>query len=258
MGNVSTRFTFRDGKTYLTGYPKWPGIHDLNDPVYSGYDTLYIGPWTLDQERYFIIGPTCATTYSPKLSIYDAYSNSSLDYGILPPGLSVVSLFSWGDTQITRPNDTPNILATLGQFKAQIDAKEDAITPKIIPVTPNQNIKFSFQDNGYQPGSEFKPDLDITHDNPWTPILILPVWPSGNGALYTVKGYKDPGAFVYIDGVAQAEQVEHSFSGPVLYDYGPRWHYQSTLSAGQNWYDTCYHFRTVNLTNTTPQPSALA
>lgn len=245
MSNVSNRFTFRGGRTYLTGYPKWPGVHNLNDPVYSDYDTLYIGPETPDQNQYFIIGPTCATTYVPKLSIYDVYTNSSVDCGILPPGLTVFTFFSDGDFVTSRPSDTPNILTTLTQYRPELNAKKDAITPKIIPVTANQNIKFLFQDNGYQPGSEFKPNMDITYDNPWTPILILPVFPSG---VYTVKGYKDPGTFVYIDGVAQAEQFEHSFSGPVLYDYGPRRHYQSTLSAGQNWYDTCYHFRAVNLT----------
>ena len=251
MSNVSSRFTFRDGKTYLTGYPKWPGVHNLNDPVYSGYDTLYIGPKTPDQNQYFIIGPTCATTHSPKLSIYDVYTNSFVDYEILPPGLTVFAFSSYGDFVTSRPSDTPNILTTLTKYRAELDAKEDAITPKIIPVTSNQNIIFNFQDNEYQPESKFKPSMDITYDNPWTPILILPVWPSGNNRLYTVKGYKDPGPFVYIDGVEQAEEFEHSFSGPVLYDYGPRWHYQSTLSAGQNWYDTCYHFRTVNLTGTT-------
>lgn len=251
MSNVSNRFTFRGGKTYLTGYPKWTGVHDLNDPVYSGYDTLYIGPETPDQNQYFIIGPTCATPYAPKLSIYDVYTNSSVDYGILPPGLTVFTFYSDGSFVPSRPSDTPNILTTLTQYRTELNVKEDAITPKIIPVMSNQSIKFNFQDNEYQPESKFKPTIDITYDNPWTPILILPICPSGPGTLYTVNGYKDPGAFVYIDGVEQAEEFEHSFGGPVLYDYGPRRHYQSTLSAGQNWYDTCYHFRSVNLTGKT-------
>lgn len=251
MSNISNRFTFMEGKTRLTGYPKWTGIHDLNDPIYSGYDTLYIGPSTPDQNQYFIIGPSCATTYAPKISIYDVYTNSFEYYGILPPGLTVFTFSSDGVFVTSRPSDTPNILTTLTQYRSELDAEKDAITPKIIPVMPNQKIRFIFRDNEYQPGSEFKPDIDITYNNPWTPILILPVWPSRIGGLYTVKGYKDPGTFVYIDGVAQDEQVEHSFGVPVLYDYGPRRHYQSTLLAGQNWYDTCYHFRTVKLTEPT-------
>lgn len=252
MSNVSNRFTFRDGKTYLTGYPKWTGIHDLNDPVYSGYDTLYIGSWTPDQERYFIIGPTCATTYSPKLSIYDAYSNSSLDYGILPPGLTVVSLFSWGDSQITRPNDTPNILATLGQFQVQLDAEQATITPKIISVRAHQNIAFKFSDNGYQPDNEFMPMADITTLNPlpWTPTLIIPVGNFNQNSQYSISGAKlDSNSFVYVDGVEKSNEFTQNFTVPVLFEYGPRRHFQSRLTTGQNWNDTCYHFWTVNLTS---------
>lgn len=253
MSNVSNRFTFRDGKTYLTGYPKWTGIHDLNDPVYSEHDTLYIGPWAPDQERYFIIGPTCATPYSPKLSIYDAYTNTSIDEGILQPGLSVVSLFSWGDYEITRPNDTPNIAATLGQFQKELDADKGAITAKIIPVVNDQTISFRFQDNHYQPGKEFRPEFDITKNNPWTPILILPVWPLVSPLGYSIKGQKlNDGVFVYHDNSELSREFTFHARTPILFDYGPRWHYQKELATGQHWYDTCYYFRTVNLTGSEP------
>ena len=251
MSNASNRFTFRDGKTYLTGYPKWTGIHDLNDPVYLGYDTLYIGPWTPDQNRYFIIGPSCATTYAPKISVYDAFTNHFLDYGILPPGLSVVSLYSWGDSNITRPDDTPNILATLSQFRHELTADQDAITPKIIPVMDRQTISFRFQDNHYQPGKEFRTDFDITKNNPWTPVLILPVGPFTSGVGYSINGQKlDTTAFVYFDYAEQGDEFTTSAMTPILFDYGPRWHYQNKLETGQHWYDTCYHFRPVNLKST--------
>lgn len=251
MSNVSTRFTFRDGKTYLTGYPKWTGVHDLNDPVYSGYDTLYIGPWAPDQERYFIIGPTCATTYSPKLSIYDAYTNTSIDEGILQPGLSVVSLFSWGDYEIARPNDTPDILATLGRLQGMLSADQSAITSKIIPVIEGQIISFRFQDNDYQAINGYRPVMDITKNNPWTPILILPVGPFTGASGYTITGQiQDSGAFVYFNGAKQSGELTIAAKTPILFDYGPRWHYTEHVATGEHLYDTCYHFRTVNLSST--------
>ena len=250
MSNVSNRFTFRDGRTCLTGYPKWPGIHDLNDPVYSGYDTLYIGPETPDQNQYFIIGPSCATTYTPTISLYSEVDGMFLTPEILSPGLHVYYHIA-GDFIETTPADTPNILSTLEQHRQELYADQDAITPKIIPVMIGQSISFLFQDNHYQPGKEFMPNFDITTNNPWTPMLILPVGPFTSTKGYSIKGEKlNTTAFVYFDGEEQGDEFTKSAMVPILFDYGPRWHYQNALAPGQHWYDTCYHFRFVNLKST--------
>ena len=63
-----------------------------------------------------------------------------------------------------------------------------------------------------------------------------------------------PGAFVYIDGTEQKKSFTLFFTVPVIFEYGPRWHYQNALATGENWYDTCYYFWTVNLTDTAIQP----
>lgn len=256
MSNVSNRFTFRDGRTYLTGYPKWPGVHDLNDPIY-GHDTLYIGPGTSDQTQFFIVGPSC-TSYAPKISAYDD-SEGFDDPEILTPGLHVFTYVN-GRFEKTTPTDTPNILPTLVTYTSFFLPIRDAQAPKIIPVENNSTIDFAFQDNDYQPEAEFRPNFDITAKNPWTPTLLLPVgdFTAEMNALtngYIIHGASpDPGAFVYIDGVEKKQEFSHSFTVPVLFEYGPRFHFQNSLGVGEHLYDTCYFFRSVNLTNTAIQP----
>lgn len=250
MSNVSSRFTFRDGRTYLTGYPKWPGVHNLNDPVYSGYDTLYIGPPTPDQQQYFIIGPSCPTVFTPKISIYVGEGIFGKPT-ILSPGLREVH-YSDDGVIVTIPTDTPDIVATLKKAHSNAYPREDARAAKILTALKGQNIPFAFQNNYYLPEYEFRPDFDITSENPWTPLLILPVGPYPDGVGYSITGEKpDEGAFVYVDYVQKTEGFTVKFTVPVLFEYGPRRHFQVNLNAGENWNDTCYHFRTVNLTGPT-------
>lgn len=259
MGNISTRFTFRDGKTYLTGFPKWTGIHDLNDPVYSGYDTLYIGPPTADQNRYYIIGPSRTSVNSPKLGIE---SVDPLSPDIISPGLHDIEFDDDGYSLDTVTSDIPNVLPTLEEFRTELYANQDGQTAKIIPVRNNWTISFSFSNMQYQADNNFLPKYGIsTEIDSWPCTLLLPLGsftaPTGateNG--YSIyANYQEEGAFVYIDGKEKTgEQFKHFFTVPVLLEYGPRRHFQSTLGAGQHWYDTCYHFRSVNLTNTAIQP----
>lgn len=258
MANLSNRFTFRDGRTYLTGYPKWPGVHNLADPVYSGCGTLYIGDETADQNQYFIIGPACPTEYTPKVSTYDGDGGFD-EPEILPPGLHVFSLVE-GRIEKTTPTDVPNILTTLGEYSAIFSATEAAQAPKIISVTNNETVTFNFPNNQYQAGRDFLPDFDISSGNRWTPTLILPV---GNFAAkvgaphngYAISGSQpNPGVSVYVDNVEKKAAFTQYFTMPVLFEYGPRYHYQSTLAIGQHWYDTCYYFRLINLLNIARQP----
>lgn len=258
MGNLSNRFTFRDGRTYLTGYPKWPGVHNLNDPVYSGYDTLYIGEETPDQNQYFIIGPGCPTTYTPKVSTYDGDGGFD-EPEILPPGLHVFTLVE-GRVEKTTPTDTPNILATLGEYSAIYSATKAAQAPKIITVANDETVTFNFLNNQYQAGRDFLPDFDISSGNRWTPTLILPV---GNFAAtmgaphngYAISGNQPyPGVSVYVDDVEKKTAFTQYFTVPVLFEYGPRFHFQKSLAVGEHFYDTCYFFRTVNLINLARQP----
>lgn len=259
MGNISTRFTFRDGKTYLTGFPEWPGVHNLNDPAYSGYDTLYIGQPTPDQGQYFIIGPSCATTDTPKISIDGGLDGVGfVAPEILPPGLHVFTYN--GDRYIkTDPADTPNILATLSAAESTLLASKSGLAPKIIWVGNGQNIIYDFRDNNYQPGKDFRPANDITVNNPWTPTLILPIgdFTAREGATsngYRITSNKPASTIsVYIDGVEQKTAFSHYFTVPILFEYGPRYHYQSRLQNGQHFYDTCYLFWSINLTNTAIQ-----
>lgn len=259
MSNVSNRFTFRDGRTYLTGYPKWSGVHNLNDPVYSGYDTLYIGEETPDQNQYFIIGPSCPTIYTPKISKFDGDGGFD-EPEILSPGLHVFTI-TGGLVDQTTPTDAPNILATLGEYSAIFSATEAAQAPKIIGVANNQTVTFNFPNNQYQPGRDFLPDFDISVGNHWTPTLILPVGDftaemeaEQNG--YSISGSQpNPSVSVYVDGVEKKTAFTQYFTVPLLFEYGPRYHYQSSLAIGQHWYDTCYYFRSVNLTNMAIQPT---
>lgn len=258
MSNLSNRFTFRDGKTYLTGYPRWPGVHNLNDPLYSGGVTLYIGPATPDQDQYFIIGPACATTNAPKVAKYDQDEGFG-EPEILTPGLHV---FTWTESEFveTKPTDTANIMPTLREYTTAFSGDEAAQAPKIIVVKNHDSVTFNFNDNNYQPGKEFRPTYDVAAENPWTPTLILPVgdFTAEMGAAqngYSIFGNQpSSGAFVYVDGVEKKQSFTQYFTVPVLFEYGPRFHFQHSLSAGQHFYDTCYYFRSVNLTNTAIQP----
>lgn len=258
MSNVSSRFTFRDGRTYLTGYPRWPGVHNLNDPAYSGYDTLYIGEETPDQNQYFIIGPGCPTTDTPKISTYDN-DDGFREPVILSPGLHVFSAVE-GRIEHTLPTDTPNILATLTAYADTFSAARATQAPKIICVANNETVTFNFPNNQYQPGRNFLPDFDISSGNRWTPTLILPVGnftaemdATQNG--YSISGSQpNPGVSVYVDGVEKKTTFTQYFTVPVLFEYGPRYHFQTSLAIGEHFYDTCYFFRSVNLTNTAIQP----
>ena len=258
MGNLSNRFTLRDGRTYLTGYPRWPGVHNLNDPAYSGYDTLYIGAETPDQNQYFIIGPGCPTTATPKISTYDEDDGFD-EPRILSPGLHVFSLVE-GRVEHTLTTDTPNILATLTAYADTFSATHTAQAPKIISVANNETITFDFPNNQYQPQRNFLPDFDISSGNRWTPTLILPVgsFSAQIGAThngYAISGSQPyPGVSVYVNDVEKKTAFTQYFTMPVLFEYGPRYHYQSSLAIGQHWYDTCYYFRLINLINLARQP----
>lgn len=241
MSNVSSRFTFRNGRTYLTGYPKWSGVHNLNDSVYSGYDTLYIGDETPDQNQYFIIGPGCPTINTPKVSTYDGDGGFD-EPEILTPGLHVFTCVE-GRLEKATPTDTPDILTTLSEYSAFFSASEAAQAPKIIAVANNETVAFDFPNNEYQPGRDFLPSFDISDGNHWTPTLILPVGgfiaemgAEQNG--YAISGSQPyPGVSVYVDGVEKKTPFTQYFTVPVLFEYGPRYHYQSRLGVGQHFYD---------------------
>lgn len=263
MSNVSTRFTFRDGKTYLTGYPEWPGVHNLNEPIYQQYDTLYIGPKIPGQEVYYIIGPEYTTGEAPKLGVTHHDDDYQLEGGsVLTPGLHVFVPNADDEGYHELQQDPANIIPTLVPYSPNVRVARDAQLCRIVPVVNNQNVYFQFGDMGYNAGNNFIPKQEPAFAVPFPSTLILPV---GNFAAQVgakTNGYAikpetiAPTAFVYApDGKRLTGSFSYYSTMPIVVESGPRIHYQASgLGLGQHWYDTCYYIQEVSLTNLARQP----
>lgn len=255
MGNVSTRFTFRNGRTYLTGFPKWPGVHDLNDPIYSGYDTLYIGPKTPDEWEYFIIGPEYPSTLSPKLGVTYHDDDYQLEGGsMLTPGLHVFVGNYDDEGYHELEQDPANIFPSLDSYTTSHPA-QNAETMKVLPVLNNHTVVCAFGDMQYDPANNFLPKAEPGFDPPYPVTLILPIGDftpemGANKNGYKVSCGSPESVYVYGPDGNRVENKTFYSTVPLLLRSGPRYHFQQALGVGENYYDTCYVFSKVNLTDT--------